>query len=246
MAVQPSVLTQLFTTKAHTYILAADNARVPGRANYNGPLAQPNPQYFMKYAQGVATGIAIGTPSVNFITADTGVMGAPPIPGAGAGIGIIVDALYFEKTCYSLIQQALQAKYNGTSVIEPYASLTPTSNGVYLKAICQALGEAIKEHYATCWTLTSVHPLIYIGTGLIVDGAFSGIQQNLVSSSIMGQLSGFNGDFLQTMIDQIALAYKMTIEKMSTGQVAIVGVCVPSPGQICGIGSVGAGTGVAT
>ena len=68
MPAQPSVLGQLFKTKAHNYILAVTRSKFPNVHNYNGPLFQKTPQYFIQFTEAIATGIAVGTPLINFTT----------------------------------------------------------------------------------------------------------------------------------------------------------------------------------
>lgn len=244
MPAQPSVLAQLCTSKIHNEILGVYNQRHSNNTTYNGPLGQKNPMYFRQFANAIGQGIANGTPLVNFTTADIGVSGIPPVPGVGTGIGIMFDAVFFEVTAYTYIRNAMIANFGKT-----YHDVYPPrleNSGMYLKALCKAVGESIAEHYKTAWILNSAHPLIYIGTGKINNGMFFGIQEDLVYQSIFSMGFFLKGRAWPIICREIAKAYKLTIETRSTGQVTIVGVCVPSVSQICLINSTGAGTGVAT
>jgi hypothetical protein len=244
MPAQPAVLAELCKTKMHNEILAVYQQRHPDTDKYHGPLNQRNPMYFIQFANAIGQGIAQGTPLVNFTTLDVGVMGTPPVPGTGAGVGIVFDAAFFEQTAYTHIRNAMLATFSKCAH-DPYPPRLENS-GMYLKAMCKAVGESIAEHYKTAWILTSAHPLIYVGTGKINNGMFSGIQQDLVYQSILSLGFLMRGQAWPIICQEIAKAYKLTIETKSTGQVTIVGVCIPSIYQLCMINSTGAGTGTAT
>lgn len=244
MPAQPPALGQLCTAKMHNEILAVYNIRNPESNTYRGPLYQRNNFYFISFANAIGQGIAAGTPFINFTTIDTGVKGIPLITGTGVGVGIFFDAKFFEQTAYTNVRNAVIANF-GKSLHDPYPPRIENV-GMYLKAVCKAVGESIEEHYKTAWTLNSTHPIIYTGTGKINNGMFSGIEQDLVISQIMSRSTMMRGRFWPIMVQEIAKAYKLTIETRSYSQVTITGVCIPSTSQVCMISSGGSGTGIAT
>lgn len=209
------------------------------------PRATKAAPYFIKFCTAVGKGIAEGTPVVQFTTKDTGVMGTPPIPGAGVGKGIKVDAEYMSKKMYALLRDEAVAKGSKHGEWPP----ADDNGGKYLKAITDGIADGIKEHYKDSWILTSVHPTIYMGTGKIdpQNGSkFSGIQASLVESLILSYGPDMQGSMWPKLAKYVAQAYKDGIENKSTGEVTIIGVCVPSLSQVCGIPSNGNGTGVAS
>ena len=202
--------------------------------------------FFIAFCTAVGKGIAEGTPTVMFTTTDSGFTSAPPVPGVGAGIGIKVNSEYMSMKMYTLLRDEAVKKGSKHAVWPP-----PDDNGgKYLRAITDGICEAIKEHYATCWILTSAHPLIYQGTGVIdpqKGSKFSGIQDSAVKSLIISYGPLMKGSMWPKMAESISKAYKDGIENMSTGQVAITGVCVPNISQVCNIPlPQAAGTGVAS
>lgn len=207
----------------------------------HSPLDQQNPSYFKAYCKAIATGFASGIPS--FVTVDSGSGGAPPIPGAGTGVGILIDKEFFKEKLYRYL--ALIPTEAGYKTMH---GAYPPDNKVseYLAAICEGISQATFEYYQTCWTLTSVHPLVYSGAGVINEGAFSGLDVSLISSQIQAAAPMMAGAFWAKNCQKIAQAYVETIHTKSTGAVTIIGVCVPNPSQACGIPMTGIGTGVAS
>jgi hypothetical protein len=238
-------------TKAHTEIKAAYDRwylanNYPANFEYRGPLFQKHTYYYIQFTQAIGKGIAQATPNINFTTVDTGVMGIPVIAGVGTGVGVDFDADFMERTMYTFIRQRVKDFFRLEKYAhDPYPP-KPDNVGVYLQAICKATAQSIKEHYATCWTLASAHPTIYAGTGKINYGLFYGIQQSAVTEAIYSSASIFRGKFWHPMAEEIAKAYKLTIETRSKSTVVITGTCVPSISQVCNIVSGGTGTGTAT
>lgn len=212
---------------------------------YNGvhPLAQKDPSYFIAMCTAIGTGIALGGPVISFTTSDSGVMGAPPVPGVGTGVGIVVDSDFFIKDLYTRIRGYIIADFGKTShdAYPPGAK----NSGQYLLAMCTGIGKAIKTNFATAWILTSAHPLIYIGSGTISNGNFFGITAPAIKSAIVAAGPLMKGPFWPRTAQAISESYVEMITQHSTGSVTIVGICVPSLVQVCGIGSSGVGTGAA-
>lgn len=134
----------------------------------HSPLSQKNPSFFIAKCMAIGNGIATGVPVISFITKDSGQSGVPPIPGTGTGIGIKVDSDWYTKELYTKLRKTVLEKYGYTSH-DPYPP-SDDNSGKYLEAMCKGIAEAVKEHYATAWVLTSAHPLVYMGTGLIGNG----------------------------------------------------------------------------
>jgi hypothetical protein len=148
------------------------------------------------------------------------------------------------------------SKFGGTShEIWPPAQ---GNSGEYLKAITDGVAQAVKEHFKTCWVLTSAHSMVYAGQGIIDPtkapdepsrNYFKGIEVTPIKSLILasgGKL--LKGRFFPDFAEGIAKGYKESMEARSKGMVTIVGVCVPSisPPQACNIPMAGKGSGVAS
>jgi hypothetical protein len=232
-AVGPA-LAALVQTKMDTYMSAVSG---------HSPLAQSNPSYFIAMCTAIGTGIATGSPVISFTTSDSGVTSAPPIPGAGTGVGIVVDDAFFKEQIYTNLRNNVIAQFGSTS----HDAYPPGSgnSGEFVAAMAQAIAEAVKEHYQTAWTLTSSHPTIYAGSGTIGEGSFSGLVPAAVASAIQSAAPTLAGPFWPQTCQAIAQAYVDTIHTKSTGTVSIIGVCVPSPSQVCGLPGSGSGSGVA-
>lgn len=208
------------------------------------PLAQKNPAFFIEMCTAIGSGIILGAPAIAFTTSDTGMMGVPPIPGAGVGVGIVTDPTFFIEDLYTRLRGYVIADFGQTSH-DPYPP-GPKNSGQYLLAICNGINDAFLSYYPTAWALVSAHPLIYAGSGTIADGNFSGLVATAIQSTIQGLAPTLVGKFWPRIAQGIAESYTALIEQHSTGTVTIVGVCVPSLVQVCGVPSVGTGSGVAS
>lgn len=208
------------------------------------PLDQKNPSYFIAFCLAVGKGIADGTPTISFRTVDTGVAGAPPIPGVGTGVGIKVDSEYMSQKMYEAARTSIKSKL-GKTLHEAWPP--PKGNtGEWLKALTDGIAEAVKEHYQISWILTSTHPIVYAGSGKIVNGGFFGVQEPRVATTIQVAAPVMKGSYWPDLCQAIAKGYTDGIHNRSTGTVTIAGICVPSPGQACGLPLPGAGTGAAS
>jgi hypothetical protein len=228
-----------------TLILQKFNSKVGQLGNFAGPLSTPGAAHTTAFCMAIGNGIALGAPTIPFTTTDSGVAGAPPIPGVGSGVGIKVDAAWFKKDLYENIRQKVIAKYGQTMAV-PYPPAGPDDAGKFLEALCDSIADSVKEHFATAWILTSAHPIVYLGSGTISEGHFSGVAPTAVSGAITGAgalyfTKGFGPDLAKA----IGESYSKAIMQHSTGNVTITGVCVPSPTQICGLPIPGTGTGTA-
>lgn len=235
MPAVPAALSTLIKTEV--------DGNLNGVTGYS-PLGSSNPSYFIEFCTAIGTGIALGSPVISFTTVDAGQAGTPPIPGVGAGVGIVVDEAFLTEKIYTYCRTGFLAEYGKTGNI----AYPPTdkSNGKVLEAIAKGIAKGVKTHYASAWILTSAHPIVYAGSGSINNGMFSGLVDATVKTQIktaaprMVPSKGWD-----IMSEAIAKAYVEAIHTKSTGTVAITGVCVPSPGQICGLPIPGAGSGVA-
>lgn len=81
---------------------------------YDGPLAQKDPSYFKNFCDGIGKGVVNGSSSIQFSTADLGFGGAPPIPGVGVGVGIVMDTDYFTEQLYKELRQRIVQLHNQT------------------------------------------------------------------------------------------------------------------------------------
>lgn len=205
------------------------------------PLGQKNPSYFKNFCLAIATGIG-SQATIQFVTVDAGSGGTPPVPGVGAGVGIMVDDLFMSEQIYTNLRNQTLAQF-GRTIHNAWP------DGPFLKALTDGISLSVKTHFATAWVLTSAHPLIYMGTGLINNGAFSGVSDSSIASAMAAAGGSLQGPYWPTMCQQIAKGFKDGIEQKSTGTVAITGVCIPltppAGFQLCGINMSGAGTGTA-
>lgn len=207
------------------------------------PLAQENPAFFIEMCQAIGLGVAMGGPVVSFTSSDTGFMGVPPRPGVGSGVGIITDPTFFIEDLYTRVRNYVIADF-GSTKHDPYPP-GPGNSGQYLQALCEGINDSFSSYYPTAWILASVDPTIYAGSGTINDGNFTGLVAPTIQTQIIASAPNFLGKFWPRLAQAISESYVALIEQHSTGSLTIVGVCVPSPGQVCNIPSTGTGTGTA-
>jgi hypothetical protein len=220
------------------------NRRMRQMADYSGPLAQKNPAYFIMMCNAIATGIQLGAPVIAFTTTDSGVTSAPPVPGVGTGVGIKVDAEKFAERLYTLVRSKMKARFGDTS-LEPWR---PPADGAgrFTEALCRGIAESVQRHFATCWILTSAHPIIYMGSGKITKGKFRGVAGAAVAAAIQSAAPLLSkGPAWPIFCQAVGEAYQATIQQDATGEVRIFGVCVPSITQVCAIPASGSGAGTA-
>ena len=219
------------------------DARMAAVHGYH-PLQQRNPHYFIELCHAIGTGIIAGAPTINFQTTDAGKGGSPLVAGVGSGIGIITDSAFFVEDLYTRIRRFVIEDF-GRTVHEPYPP-TPGKSGQYLLALCQGIADSFASYYPTAWVLNSTHPQIYLGTGLINDGQFSGLSAPTIQADIISGAPDFRGRFWPRLAQAIAESYVALIEQHSTGTVTITGSCSSGLFQTCGIDSTGTGTGIAS
>ena len=211
----------------------------------HAPLGQQNPAFYIEFAQAIGQGIILGGPLITFTTSDMGLSGVPPIPGVGAGVGIVIDPKFFIEDLYTRIRGYVIQDF-GRTAHDPYPP-SPGNSGQYLLALCQGINDSLLSYYPIAWTLVSAHPIVYIGTGTISDGQFSGLVAATIQSAIISGAPNFVGKFWPRLAQAISESYVALIEQHSTGTVVISGICVPSLAQVCAISGVpGVGTGTAT
>ncbi len=208
------------------------------------PLQQKIPAYYIEMCNAIGNGLVMGAPAINFQTSDTGFMGTPPIPGIGAGVGIITDPTFFIQDLYSRVIEYVKDDF-GRTLHEPFPP-SPGNSGEFLQALCQGINDSFLSYYPTAWALASTHPLIYAGSGIIADGQFTGLVAPTIQADIIAGAPNFIGKFWPRLCQAIAESYVALIEQHSTGTITITGVCVPGPSQVCGVPGSGAGSGVAT
>ncbi|MCX9024624.1 MAG: hypothetical protein OIN85_00845 [Candidatus Methanoperedens sp.] len=219
------------------------NSRM-GAVQNHFPLAQKRPEFFVEMCQAIGTGIISGGPVIMFTTTDSGVEGSPLVPGTGAGVGIVPDPNFFITDLYTRVRGYIIADFGKTSH-DPYPPQARNS-GLFLLALCQGINDAFQTYYPTAWTLVSTHPQIYMGTGLINNGQFSGLSASAIKGAIIAAAPRLRGRFWPRLAQAISESYVALIQQHSTGQVTITGTCIPGPSQVCGIGGSGSGTGTAT
>jgi hypothetical protein len=227
------VLSQLITQKMSQKMKAISGT---------DPMSQKNPAYFKAFCTAIGNGIALGTKALIFTTQDKGSMGTPPIPGKGLGMGIIVDDKHFSKTIYTKTRSNILKQFKKTTH-KPWPGTD--GSGRFLRAMAEAIAEAVKEHYAQVWILNSVHSTIYAGTGIVGAGKIQGVVAIAIQSQIIQYGPTLAGPGFMLFAKAIAEAYEETITKKATGKVQILGLCIPSQSQVCGLPSSGSGTGVA-
>jgi hypothetical protein len=211
------------------------------------PMSGRNPSYFIEFCTAIGKGIAKGTPTLTFETKDSGATAVPPIPGVGTGVGVKVDSDYMSQKIYTAARNAVIQKFNQT-MHDPWPPKEGNS-GLYLKALSDGISEAVKEHYSSCWILTSAHPQIYAGSGIINPNSgskFSGVIDSAVAAAITAFGVRMKGPYWPVFCQAVAKGYKDGIENKATGTVTITGICVPSQSQACNIASSGSGTGAAS
>lgn len=235
MAADPVVLSNLIKTKV--------DAKMQAIAGHS-PLAQSNPAYFVELCTAIGTGIANGSATILFTTSDVGITGTPSVAGTGTGVGIIVDDVFFKENLYTTMRNFIISDF-GSTLHQIYPPSSGNS-GKYLLALTEGISESVSEHYATVYTLNSSHPTVYSGTGTISEGNFSGLSSSSIKSLIQAASSNLLGIFWPRIAEAIAQCYVDAIHNHSTGQVTIVGVCIPSISQICGVPGSGSGSGIAS
>ena len=124
-------------------ILQKFNKKVGQLADFAGPLSTPGAAHTTAFCMAIGNGIVLGAPVIMFTTSDSGVAGTPPIPGAGTGVGIKVDAAWFKKELYETIRKAVQAKY-GSTLAAPYPPGADDA-GKFLEALCDSIADSVKE-----------------------------------------------------------------------------------------------------
>jgi hypothetical protein len=209
------------------------------------PLAQRNPSYYIEFCDAIGQGIIAGGPVIDFSTADTGVEGSPLVTGIGAGIGIVTDPTFIIQDLYTRIRDYVIAEF-GHTLHDSYPPSPTNYSGQYLLALCEGINDSFLQYYPTAWTLTSTHPQIYAGAGVINDGQFSGLDATAIQSSILSFAPNFVGRFWPQLALAVAQSYVLLIEQHSTGMVTISGSCTPSGSQTCNISGTGTGAGEAT
>src|ERR1700676_2538309 len=110
MAVSAQALSQLIISKINQKMTAIDN---------RGPLAQEDPSYFNEFCTAIGTGIISGSTVIDYVTVDTGLAGAPSIPGVGLGEGIIVDSEFFTEQIYTNCRNQIISMF-GSTLHDPY------------------------------------------------------------------------------------------------------------------------------
>lgn len=209
-----------------------------------GPLAQKDPSYYEQLCNAIAIGLTQGTTGTTFTTDDSGFVGEPAIPATGMGVGIIVDSGYFTQQLYTQFRNAIISKY-GKTTHDPYMP-GPQNSGRYLAALMGGISQAVTNMWSTGWQLTSVNPMVYSGTGQILDGDFTVIMApSAIANLILDNAPKLSKSYFWPQMAQIiAQVYVDTIQNHSTGQVQIIGVCVPGISQVCGVPGTGQGTGI--
>lgn len=215
------------------------------------PLSQPDPSKFIAFCVALGTGIAQGIPSLRVKTTDTGFSGGPPpgkpnvIPGAGTGKGLSTDAGDMTSRIYQECYRLIKARIPDTKV-DAWPP-PPGNTGEYLKAISKGVADAVKTHYASCWAIVTMHPDIYAGVGVIGPGDVSGADPGAVKSAMVAA-DPDTGTAYPDICEGVAKGVCASIAAKATGNVTVVGVCVPSasPPFLCGIPNTGSGSGTAT
>ena len=208
----------------------------------SGPLSQTDPSHFIILCTAVAAGLAEGTPTILFTTDDTGLSGVPPVPGAGVGVGVVVDDVDMASRVYTKVRT--HAAIFGETTHSPWPPPAGDS-GKYLEAFCLGFGRAIKSHFATTWALVGTHPTIYSGTGVIPAGNFAGVVAANNWAKILQAGAAILGPGWPFLALAISEGFTEGILELATGAVTITGACVPSISQVCAVPSTGAGSGVA-
>ena len=221
------------------------DANMKALRDYSGPLAQKNPKYFIEMCQAIGFGIAEGSSVIVLKTKDSGVGGIPPVAGIGAGVGVIVDRAWFEQQLYVELRQSVLDNF-GRTLHDPWPP-SKGNSGEFLRAIAKGISDGVTDHYATAYILTSAHPLVYMGIGLIKNGNYSGLVASAIEGLIISYGPSLKGKFWPILAKVVAKVYVDAIHNHSTGKVTIAGVCVvtPLPPQACGIPMSGVGTGTA-
>ena len=204
------------------------------------PLSMKDPSFYKAMCEAFGSGLTQSTPVIQVQTLDIGSMGAPPVPGFGSGIGIEIDTDVLAKSTY---EYAVKDIINtGHSLSYPVPN---SDTGAFLAAISKGLADAIGNHFLSCWTIVTSHPIVYSGSGKILPGMMSGVQQDLVKQCIMNIAPQMKGDFWPRLINAFSKAYVEAIHLKAKGKVNINGICIPAPGVLCGLPSTGAGQGTA-
>jgi hypothetical protein len=205
------------------------------------PLAQPDPSYFKEMCKGFATGIADGISTLQFETKDAGLGSAPPIPGTGAGVGIKLDTAMLIEFCYTECRNGVIEKF-GETAHDPFPPSSGNS-GEFLQALIQGIIKATEEAFKSQLTLSSNHPMVYLGAGKILQGKFSGLQAADIADKIVAASPNLKGKAWKDFCLSFGKGFIKGVHEGATSEVVITGVCVPSVAQICAIPMTGQGQG---
>ena len=235
MPVVPAALAALIETNIDSRMAAISG---------HHPLQQSNPAFYMEMCQAIGMGIALGAPILTFTSSDSGLSSIPPIPGVISGVGITPNPTFFVEDLYNRMRGYVIADFGKTSH-DPYPP-NPGNSGEYLQALCQGINDSFQTLYPTSWILAGADPLVYLGTGIVQDGGFSGVASSAIQSLIISSAPNFMGKFWPRTAQAIAESYAALITEHSTATVTITGICIPSIAQVCAIpGIPGTGTGTA-
>ncbi len=233
MPVVPAALAALVQANINTRL---------GAVSGTFPLQQQNPSYYIAFSQAIGMGIALGAPAFLFTSNDTGLTSVPPVPGVVTGIGIMPDPTFFVQDLYTRMRNYAIEDF-GQTAHDPYPP-SPGNSGEYLEAICEGINDAFQTLYPTAWILTGVDPIVYLGSGTVENGNFTGIEASAIQSLIVSSAPTLTGPFWPRTAQAISESYAALIQQHSTATVTVTGICIPSIAQICAIPGVpGTGTG---
>ena len=215
--------------------------KIMALANQN-PFAQKNPSYVNEFIHAISNTLAMDCLQITAITADVGVGGAPVVIGAGVGQMTVVNEPLLGHI-YRKVREAVLREFGSTA----HQEWPPTEgSGIYLRAILESFTQVTTDFYNKHLKIISVHPLVYTGAYKIVGGGFIAPQPNILVSDIMGKAPSLKGRFWPVFVKAFVDGYVEYIQTELTGTGTIIGLCVISPHQVCGLPMAGAGTGTIT
>jgi len=173
-------------------------------------------------ATAIGNGAAAGMIGATFTTMDTG---SGPTPGTGTGVGI------------TIVPAALSS-----AILAGLMSQFPPG-GQDLPDLCDGIANAIANGLMMA-TLTSMHPLCFLGAGMIstASGGVAFIGAG-ITSNIQSMAPTFLGENWPAICDVVGKEIE-NAGKMATGQTVITGAPPPPPATPvpCPPGTSGTGT----
>ena len=197
--------------------------------------------YSVEFFNAIATGVANTINGAQFATSDTGFGGTPPIPGAGTGVGLFVNKPLFVQKLYTEMRASSASCASTLNATTGHPAWPPPEDNALL-LMCRGIVDAIDTALRSQAILTSTHPLVYSGTGVITN--LSGFSPSSISNFIKTAANSLQGVCWPFLCAGIGQSCFEIFSNSTTGTLTITGICVPNVSQACNIPRTGSGSGV--